>query len=300
MKFGRTAALFMTLITLVGCRTAAGVSTLPVEPPLPLTLVPVPSATPIRLVYGPDVDNVGELYLPDNDADSVPVVVMVHGGGWLSKPDMTHFRPLAEAVAERGIAVWNIEYRRERNDYKDTLTDIDNAIDILATTAQEAAGGRLDLDRVQVAGHSAGGQLAAWAASRHTLPASAPWAQPRVKPRNATIMAGVFDMARAARSEGDRFVPRFLGGMPDDIPERYALASPIRHLPTDVTITAIHGDTDKTVSAGQSLDYIEAARLAGDRAESIILPGVGHGDFLDPRSIAWSTTVDTITAHAES
>ncbi len=144
MKFGRTAALFMTLITLVGCRTAAGVSTLPVEPPLPLTLVPVPSATPIRLVYGPDVDNVGELYLPDNDADSVPVVVMVHGGGWLSKPDMTHFRPLAEAVAERGIAVWNIEYRRERNDYKDTLTDIDNAIDILATTAQEAAGGRLD------------------------------------------------------------------------------------------------------------------------------------------------------------
>nr|WP_300499226.1 alpha/beta fold hydrolase [uncultured Rhodococcus sp.] len=300
MKFGRTAALFMTLITLVGCRTAAGVSTLPVEPPLPLTLVPVPSAPPIRLVYGPDVDNVGELYLPDNDADSVPVVVMVHGGGWLSKPDMTHFRPLAEAVAERGIAVWNIEYRRERNDYKDTLTDIDNAIDILATTAQEAAGGRLDLDRVQVAGHSAGGQLAAWAASRHTLPASAPWAQPRVKPRNATIMAGVFDMARAARSEGDRFVPRFLGGMPDDIPERYALASPIRHLPTDVTITAIHGDTDKTVSAGQSLDYIEAARLAGDRAESIILPGVGHGDFLDPRSIAWSTTVDTITAHAES
>ena len=214
MKFGRTAALFMTLITLVGCRTAAGVSTLPVEPPL------VPSAPPIRLVYGPDVDNVGELYLPDNDADSVPVVVMVHGGGWLSKPDMTHFRPLAEAVAERGIAVWNIEYRRERNDYKDTLTDIDNAIDILATTAQEAAGGRLDLDRVQVAGHSAGGQLAAWAASRHTLPASAPWAQPRVKPRNATIMAGVFDMARAARSEGDRFVPRFLGGMPDDIPER--------------------------------------------------------------------------------
>ena len=188
MKFGRTAALFMTLITLVGCRTAAGVSTLPVEPPLPLTLVPVPSATPIRLVYGPDVDNVGELYLPDNDADSVPVVVMVHGGGWLSKPDMTHFRPLAEAVAERGIAVWNIEYRRERNDYKDTLTDIDNAIDILASTAQEAAGGRLDLDRVQVAGHSAGGQLAAWAASRHTLPASAPWAQPRVKPRNATIM----------------------------------------------------------------------------------------------------------------
>ena len=300
MKFGRTAALFMTLITLVGCRTAAGVSTLPVEPPLPLTLVPVPSAPPIRLVYGPDVDNVGELYLPDNDADSVPVVVMVHGGGWLSKPDMTHFRPLAEAVAERGIAVWNIEYRRERNDYKDTLTDIDNAIDILATTAQEAAGGRLDLDRVQVAGHSAGGQLAAWAASRHTLPASAPWAQPRVKPRNATIMAGVFDMARAARSEGDRFVPRFLGGMPDDIPERYALASPIRHLPTDVTITAIHGDTDKTVSAGQSLDFIEAARLAGDRAESIILPGVGHGDFLDPRSIAWSTTVDTITAHAES
>ena len=73
-------------------------------------------------------------------------------------------------------------------------------------------------------------------------------------------MAGVFDMARAASSEGDAFIPRFLGGFPDQVPDRYSVASPIGHLPIDVAVTAIHGDSDKTVSQTQSSNYVAAAR----------------------------------------
>lgn len=298
MTLRRLLALIVVVVSLVGCSTTT-------TPPDPTpTLAPSylfsASPTPIRVIYGPDDDNIGELYLPHDTADSMPVVVLVHGGGWLNEPDMSYFRPLARAIAERGIAVWNIEYRRERADYRDTLADVGDAVDILATTVQEAAGGRLDLDRVHIAGHSAGGQLAAWAAGRHTLPASAPGAHPRVGLRSATIMAGVFDMARAANSEGDRFVPRFLGGFPDQVPDRYGVASPIGHLPIDVAVTAIHGDSDKTVSQTQSSNYVAAARAAGDRAQSIVLHGVGHNDFVDPDSLAWATTVDTIAAHART
>ncbi|MDJ0394739.1 alpha/beta hydrolase [Rhodococcus sp. G-MC3] len=270
-------------------------------PPLPTpspALVPALADPPVRLAYGPDKDNFGDLYLPNNGADSLPVVVMVHGGGWQQKYDMTYFGPISEAVADHGIAVWNIEYRRGAGEYRDTLADVDDATEALATTVQEASGGRLDLDRVQVAGHSAGGQLAAWLAGRHTLPPSAPGAQPHILPRSATIMAGVFNMARAALIGDDRLVPAFLGGMPDEVPDRYRLASPIASLPIGVEVTAIHGDADTTVSVNQSKAYVDAARTSGDPAELVVLPGAGHGDFVDRDSAAWTTTVDTITAHA--
>lgn len=294
------AVLALCLVVLVsGCSAPTKSTPPPIPTPSP-ALIPALSDPPIRLLYGPDDDNIGDLYLPDNGSDSIPVVVMIHGGGWQPKYDLTYFGPLSEAVADRGIAVWNIEYRRGTGHWIDTLADVDNATEALATTVQEAAGGRLDLDRVHVAGHSAGGQLAAWLAGRHTLPPSAPGAQPKIRPRSATIMAGVFDMARAANIGGDKLVPAFLGGMPDQVPDRYAIASPIVHLPIGVVVSAIHGDQDKTVSVNQSKVYVEAALAAGDPAELMILPGLGHGDFVDPTSAAWSTTVGTIAEHAAS
>lgn len=297
MTLRRFAALTITLAVLVGCSSTDKAVPPPIPTPSP-ALVPALSDPPLRLKYGPDEDNIGDLYLPNNGADSIPVVVMVHGGGWQQKYDMSYFGPISEAVADRGIAVWNIEYRRGDVGYRDTLADVDNATEALAHTVQEAAGGRLDLDRVHVAGHSAGGQLAAWLAGRHTLDASAPGAQPKIVPKSATIMAGVFDMARAANIGGDRFVPAFLGGMPAQVPDHYAVASPIAHLPIGVFVTAIHGDSDKTVSVNQSTSYVEAARQAGDSAESIVLAGVGHGDFTNSGTLAWRTTVDAIASHA--
>lgn len=298
MRSLRYLALLLVFIVLAGC---SGTEVRSTPPPIPTpspALAPALSDPPIRVQYGPDKDNVGDLYLPDNGADSIPVVVMVHGGGWQQKYDMTYFGPISEAVADRGIAVWNIEYRRGTGDYRNTLADVGNAAEALATTVQEAAGGRLDLDRVHVAGHSAGGQLAAWLAGRHTLDATAPGAQPKIRPRSATIMAGVFDMARAANIGGDTLVPAFLGGMPDQVPDRYLVASPIAHLPIGTEVTAIHGDADKTVSVNQSKAYVEAATAVGDRADLVILPGAGHGAFTDAGTPAWTTTVDTIAAHA--
>lgn len=297
MKFLRFLALLTTFVFLFGCSTTAEHPAPPLPVPSP-ALVPALADPPIRVAYGPDKDNYGDLYLPNNGADSIPVVVMVHGGGWQQKYDMSYFGPISEAVADRGIAVWNIEYRRGTGNYRDTLADVDDATEALATTVQHASGGRLDLDRVHVAGHSAGGQLAAWLAGRHTLPSSAPGAAPSILPRSATIMAGVFDMARAALIGGDKLVPAFLGGMPDQVPDRYRIASPIASLPIGTTVTAIHGDADKTVSINQSKAYVDAARAAGDPADLIVLPGAGHSDFVDRGSTAWTTTVDTIAAHA--
>lgn len=293
----------MLAVGLVGCSSTDTASSPSTAETYSAALQPVsgPTGEPIRLEYGYQPDNFGDLYLPDNQAPSLPVVVMIHGGGWQKKLDLSYFERMSAAIADQGIAVWNIEYRRGPDNWANTLADVDEATEALATVVQNAADGRLDLDRVHVAGHSAGGHLAAWVAARHLMPIDSPGAEPAIRPRSATIMAGVFDLERAATIGGDKFAPSFLGGMPSEVPGRYKIASPIEYLPLDVPLTALHGDADQTVSVNQSRVYIDAATRAGSTdPELVVLPGVGHSAFLDPKHTAWSTAVSTVTGRAQT
>ncbi|WP_068041853.1 alpha/beta hydrolase family protein [Nocardia speluncae] len=256
------------------------------------------SADTMKIAYGDHPDNYGILHAPEGEG-SHPVVVMVHGGGWLEDHDLGYFEPLAASLAESGVAVWNIEYRRVAGDggWPATLADADDATESVATVVQQAAGGRLDLGRVHLAGHSAGGHLAAWIAGRHTLGPGAPGAQPRVRPRSATIMAGVFDLALAVRRGHDEFVGGLLGGAPSEQPARYAVGSPIKHLPVGIPVVAVHGTADSVVDPVQSRSYVRAAQEAGDPARLAMLEGAGHADFGDIDSTAWATARAIILEH---
>lgn len=260
---------------------------------------PSRDAETMKVSYGDHPDNYGILHLPEGEGP-YPVVVMVHGGGWLEDHDLSYFEPLADSVTESGVAVWNIEYRRVMGEggWPTTLADADDATESLANEVQQAAGGQLDLDRVHLAGHSAGGHLAAWIAGRHTLDPGAPGAQPRIRPRSATIMAGVFDLALAQRNGHDQFVGRLLDGTSDEQPDRYAIASPIEHLPVGLPVTAVHGTADTVVDPIQSRSYVRAAKRAGDRAQLKQLDGVGHADFGNVGSIAWKTARSNILQRA--
>ncbi|MBF6482475.1 alpha/beta hydrolase, partial [Nocardia cyriacigeorgica] len=199
---------------------------------------------PLRISYGETDDNFGDLYLPAGSSGDLPVVVLVHGGGWEQVHDLSYTAVLAEDLVAHGVAVWNVEYRRVGGvgGWPTTLADVDDATESLATVVQQRAGGRLDLSRVHVAGHSAGGHLAAWLAGRHTIDGTdAPGADPKVRLAGATIMAGVLDLRLAAITGHDRFVRDLLGGMPDEQPDRYRIASPIEHLPVGLPVTVVHG-----------------------------------------------------------
>ena len=250
---------------------------------------PVVRENPTRISYGDDPDNFGDLYLPDAGSGH-PVLVMIHGGGWSEDYGLGYTGPLAETLVGSGIAVWNIEYRRVggRGGWPQTLSDVDAATEAVNSVVQERARGRLDTDRVHVAGHSAGGHLAAWIAGRHTLGSGAPGAEPTVLIRSATTMAGVFDLGLAVTNGHDRYVRALLGGSPAEMPDRYRIASPIDEVPIGLPLHAFHGDQDMTVSIEQSRRYVAAAQSAGDPATLTVLPGVGHGEFGDPSSEAWA------------
>ncbi|WP_024795084.1 alpha/beta hydrolase family protein [Tomitella biformata] len=241
-----------------------------------------------KVTYGDDPANYGMLHVPAG-LGPFPVVVMVHGGGWIQEHDLSYFEPLSQALAAEGVAVWNIEYRRVggAGGWPVTLADADDATDALTGVVQVAANGRLDLGRVVVAGHSAGGHLAAWIVGRHTLPADAPGGQPTVLAKSAVVMAGVFDPALAVLNGHDKFVRDLIGGPPSEYPARYAVAAPIAHLPIGTKVIAMHGTADTTVDPVQSSSYVQAAQEFGDPAELVLIDGAGHGDFGNVDSDAW-------------
>ncbi len=244
-------------------------------------------AGPEEHAYGEGPDQVGDLWLPEG-AGPHPVVVLVHGGFWRAEFGRDLMDPLARDLVGRGWAAWNVEYRRvgqEGGGWPGTFDDVAAAVDHLAELDAP-----LDLDRVAVVGHSAGGHLAGWVAGRGNLPADAPGADPRVTPRAAVSQAGVLDLETAERTDlGEGAVVDLLGAALADEPERYRRASPIDLVPTGIPVLCVHGDDDGIVPRSQSQDYAAAAVAAGDPAE--LLPYVGnHFDVIDPGHGSWTDT----------
>jgi acetyl esterase/lipase len=239
-----------------------------------------------RFDYGAAPEQFGELRLPAGSGP-FPVAVVAHGGWWRSLHDLAYAGHLAAALADDGFATWNIEYRRVGNPnggYPHLLHDVCAALAKLPALARDYP---LDLTRIVVTGHSAGGHIAAWLAAKqmHRELDRFGITPPVI---GAVPVAGVLDLERAVALgvvDGKATpVIDFLGGSPHDVPSHYALASPVCVLPTGVPIIAIHGTADANVPLELSQRYVERARAAGDPAEFIEVPGADHFDIFDPSS----------------
>jgi acetyl esterase/lipase len=190
-------------------------------------------------------------------------------------------KALAADLTRRGRAAWNIEYRRlgrmQGGGWPATFDDVAAAIDHLA----ELDDARLDLGSVAAVGHSAGGQLALWAAARSGA---------RVPIRRVVGQAAVCDLANA----GER-AHALMGGTLDEVPERYARADPMRLLPLGLPVLLVHGADDETVPLIRSRRYAQAAHKAGDAVELVEPSRGGHRVHLDPRSQAWEAAARWLT-----
>lgn len=246
-----------------------------------------------RIPYGEDDETFADLWAPAGATGSLRVVVLIHGGFWRQQFGLDLMDGLAASAAGAGYAVWNIEYRRVggAGGYPETFDDVAAAVDHLA----DLDDARLDLDRVAVVGHSAGGHLAGWVASRHVLDDDAPWADPRVRPVVAFPQAGVLDLVGCAENRvGGSACPDLVGGGPDEFPERYARTSPLALVPTGVPVIALHGDADSIVPLRQSETYVAAATDAGDPAELVVIDGADHFAMIDPDHEAWQAVLDRL------
>lgn len=236
--------------------------------------------------YGASDDQQADLYLPATPRP--PVVCLLHGGFWRMPYGRDEMAAISNDLVAHGLAVWNLEYRRlgaPQAAWPATMDDVAAGIDHLADLA--AGGVEVDLDRVIVVGHSAGGHLALWAAGRRHVRAPSSQA---VRIRAVVGLAPVADLAEAyARKVGGEAVAELLGGTPIQYPDRVLAASPIEMLPLRVRQLILHGTVDDAVPIELSRCYARAAKAAGDNVELIEFPGMGHMEYLDPGSVAHAT-----------
>jgi acetyl esterase/lipase len=251
----------------------------------------------LHLLYGQEILQFGELHLPANIGPH-PVVILIHGGFWRRPYDYTLMTGLAEDLAQRGIAAWNIEYRSigdKGGGWPGTMLDVAKAADYVRKLAPAY---HLDLERVVPIGHSAGGHLALWLAARPNIPEKSELASAKSNPFSliGTIsLAGVSDLNLSTRMNlGNGAAAELLGGSPVHVPERYAAASPAALLPLNVTQVLVHGTADDRVPYEMSYVYTKAAQTAGDEISLITLDGVDHFALIDPTSEAWAKTVDAL------
>jgi acetyl esterase/lipase len=243
-----------------------------------------------RIAYGAGPSQFGELWLPAGSAP-LPVAILIHGGCWQSSYGLDLMDPMAEDLYRQGIAVWNIEYRRlgeTGGGYPGTFLDVGQAVDALRGLPQRP---RLDLRRLVAIGHSAGGHLALWAASRHRLPRDSALAVADPQRIGSVVtLAGINDLA-AYRASG----PACGGASTIDAltgarsrPPGTALAdtSPAALLPLALKQVVASGNNDGIVPARFGHDYATLARRAGDPVEVVDLPG-DHFALIDPASSAW-------------
>jgi acetyl esterase/lipase len=234
---------------------------------------PPPPAANARIPYGPEPLQFGDLRVPPGDGP-FPLALVLHGGYWQATYNLIHTGHLCEALRDAGIATWNVEYRCvgvPGGEWPAAAQDLELALAYRDRLPFEHDG------RTVLVGHSAGGQLALWAAKRAGLPVVA--------------LAPVSDVRDAATRRGPDSAPaRFMSI------EHFPDGSPLELLPLGVPQTLIHGNADDSVPYEMSRRYVAAAR----DAELITLEGAGHFEPIDPLSTEWPAVKAAIERQLEA
>lgn len=232
------------------------------------------------LSYGRHPEQFGQLRVPSAGFAPAPVAVLLHGGFWRSRWKLDLMDPLADDLVRRGIASWNVEYRRaDRHGWEATTADVEAAVQHLG---QVAAQFPVDLSRLVLIGHSAGGQLAARLAADLVGDAAA------AQPAAVVSLAGILDLAEAQRRNvGDGAVAAAVGGSPAELTVAYVASSPLHRLPLGIPQVIVTARDDSPDINDLSRRYAAAAQAAGD--DVTVIHGDGdHFTLIDPDSRIWA------------
>ena len=245
-----------------------------------------------------------DVYYPRETKEPVPVVVVIHGGGWVAGAKEEGGLYLLPYL-QMGFAVVNVEYRLAKVSLAPAA--VEDCLCALHWVGRHAKEYHFDLDKVIVTGGSAGGHLALTTAM---IPPSAGfeneclfeddmgWAGNFVdsRPKVAAVLNffGITDVADMLHGPNTRgYAVSWLGSLPDreNVAKRVSPLSYVRAgLPPILTI---HGTADKLVPYSQAVRLHEALTKAGVRNQLLTIEGGGHGNFTIEQQYKVSETVRT-------
>ncbi|HTI78792.1 MAG TPA: alpha/beta hydrolase [Mycobacterium sp.] len=224
------------------------------------------------------------VYRPPESASYAPVLVYIHGGGWVAG-DLTARSADLRWFAERGWLVVSIDYTlssADRHLWDVTQDQIGCALGWVVANAPKYGG---DPTRISVSGHSAGGNLAintGYLAAAGRLRSSCGGTMPRVAAVSAVYPvvdpAGFYDNrdpALGGRSRG--MVGAYTGGSPQQFPDRYAAIASDTHISAAAPPTlVIVGEADHLVPVDGTHRFVAQARAAGVDVELVAVPYADH------------------------
>lgn len=228
------------------------------------------------IVYTPDgwAEEVkGDFYRPVMEVDGgLPVVLLVHGGGWAENDNRYHMVRMIDQLVRSGFAVFNVGYRLAPTyQFPAPVDDLLEAVKWLKSHENERG---IDMQQTSFFGYSAGGHLAELAAMRE---------MPEGVKLKAVVAGGTPHFMRL--DPDFPLVQDFMGHVWQDDPDRYRDATPVDRVSEDFPPVFIyHGAKDSLVPR-QHVDKWEA-RLGelGVENEVYWVKGRGHiGTFLLPR-----------------
>jgi acetyl esterase/lipase len=242
-----------------------------------LTALEVP-ASKKTILYGDAETQIIDVFESDSRGNG-SVVMLIHGGCWLSQFDRYYMSHIAQAMSEAGSVVYNIGYRRVGDDgggYPGTFDDVRAAYKAVYDDALAIVGTTPD---ITVVGHSAGEHLALWLASVDSTVA------------RVVGLAAISDLSEYARGSGScqTAAPRLMGGSPDDAPLAYASANPMQISIPRAEIVLISADKDAIVPPAYNESYKKKTN-----ARHIVLSEVGHFDLVAPMSAVWKEVLSVI------
>jgi acetyl esterase/lipase len=236
-----------------------------------------------------------DLYRPRRAAGPLPVIVLIHGGGWIygSPRGEAAFADLPQVlagIAARGYAVASVSYRLgSEAPFPAALQDVKSAIRWLRAHAQEFG---LDPAHVVTWGGSAGGQLSAMAAVTCGVAKFEPATgdaygavlggpDPALSDcvQGAVAWYGAYDFTRPIGGPLPLARHPFFACAPGGC-AREQLDNPSAAFYVDTgdpPILLVHGDADKSAPPAQSRHFLEVLRAAGVPAELVMIPGADHG-----------------------
>ena len=119
------------------------------------------------IAYGSNKNQTFDLNLPVDDRDEIGLVVFLHGGGWAGGNKGSVTRSLRNFDSNEDYATASINYRlagEENADVYDIIDDITAALELIKNMS---GGYGMNITKLIVCGHSAGGHLALLYAYKH-------------------------------------------------------------------------------------------------------------------------------------
>ena len=249
--------------------------------------------------YGELEQQVIDIWLPEGEGPH-PVVLMVHGGCWQKAiANRTLMNYMAEALRQRGLAVWNIEYRgvdEAGGGYPGTFQDVSAAADALIASGADY---NLDTSRIVGLGHSAGGHLVTWLAARENVPDGSVLAGGEPLPMRAVINSGgLADLEASAPVTLETCLAniqdQLTGTSTDGREDVFADTSSARLQPSFVPQISVNGAMDHIAPPALGIGYTDVVSQDGGEAQFVEVQGAGHVELIAPGTEAFDVQAELI------